>query len=95
VPLYTFENPQPPPFANGSLGYVYQRYRAEAQVGFVLDSPGVDEGLMKNSLQKDFIQSLWTDCCLAALARFRNCRVVSFNQDFHRFPKLAFLDIGA
>ena len=74
---------------------IYQRYRAEAQVGFVLDSPGVDEGFMEYSLQEGFIHSLWTDCYLAALARFRNCRVVSFDQDFHRFPKLAFLDIGA
>ena len=54
---------------------IYQRYRDEAEEGF--------------------IHSLWTDCYLAALASFRNCRVVSFDQDFHRFPKLAFLDISS
>ncbi len=47
---------------------------------------GVLDGLL--------ILKLWTDCYLAALARFRNCRVVSFDQHFHRFPKLDFLDLG-
>lgn len=70
---------------------IYQRFRDEAQVGFILDSPGVDQAFMVYSLEEGFIHSLWTDCYLAALASFRNCRVVSFD----RFPKLAFLDIGA
>jgi toxin-antitoxin system PIN domain toxin len=74
---------------------IYQRYRDEAQVGFILDSPGVDQAFMEYSLEEGFIHSLWTDCYLAALASFRNCRVVSFDQDFHRFHKLAFLDISS
>lgn len=83
------------PLSSEEAWDVYQRYRVEERVGFILDSPGVDQGFIEYSLQKGFMQKLWTDCYLAALARFRNCRVVSFDQDFHRFPKLAFLDIGA
>jgi toxin-antitoxin system PIN domain toxin len=59
---------------------VYQRYRDEAQVGFILDSLGVDQGFMGYTRQSGFMHQLWTDCYLAALARFRNCRVVSFDR---------------
>jgi toxin-antitoxin system PIN domain toxin len=70
---------------------IYQRYRDEARVGFILDSPQVDQWFMEYSIQSDFIHALWTECYLAALARFRNCRIVSFDQHFHRFPQQAFL----
>ena len=83
------------PLSSEEAWDVYQRYRVEERVGFILDSPGVDQGFIEYTRQSGFIHQLWTDCYLAALARFRNCRVVSFDQDFHRFPKLAFLDIGA
>ena len=73
---------------------IYQRYRTEARVGFVLDCAGVDQCFMEYSVQSGFAHPLWTDCYLAALARFRKCRIVSFDQDFARFPKLAFLGLG-
>jgi len=82
------------PLSSNEAWEVYQRYRVEAHVGFILDSPGVDEVFMEYSLQEGVIHALWTDCYLAALASFRNCRVVSFDQDFHRFAKLDFLAIG-
>ena len=71
------------PLSSEEAWNVYQRYRLEAQVGFILDSPGVDPVFMEYTRQSGFMHSLWTDCYLAALARFRNCRVVSFDQDFH------------
>jgi len=83
------------PLSSEEAWDVYQRYRVDARVGFILDSPGVDQGFMEYTRQSGFMHQLWTDCYLAALASFRNCRVVSFDQDFHRFSKLAFLDIGA
>ena len=83
------------PLSSEEAWNIYQRYRDEARVGFILDSAGVDQGVMEYSIQSDFIHELWTDCYLAALARFRNCRVVSFDQHFHRFPKLDFLDLGS
>jgi hypothetical protein len=82
------------PLAPEEAWDVYHRYRVEAQVGFILDSPGVDQDFMEYSRQSGFLHQLWTDCYLAALARFRNCRVVSFDRDFHRFSKLDFLDLG-
>lgn len=72
---------------------IYHRYRKEARVGFIQDFEGVDQGFMELSQRSDFVHGLWTDCYLAALAQFRNCRVVSFDQDFERFPKLNFLRI--
>jgi toxin-antitoxin system PIN domain toxin len=83
------------PLSSEEAWDIYQRYRVEARVVFILDSPGVDQGFMEYTRQSGFMHQLWTDCYLAALASFRNCRVVSFDQDFHRFSKLAFLDIGA
>ena len=83
------------PLSSEEAWDVYQRYRVEARVVFILDSPGVDQGFMEYTRQSGFMHQLWTDCYLAALASFRNCRVVSFDQDFHRFSKLDFLDIGA
>ena len=83
------------PLSSEEAWDVYQRYRVEERVGFILDSPGVDQAFIEYTRQSGFMHQLWTDCYLAALARFRNCRVVSFDQDFHLFPKLAFLDIGA
>jgi toxin-antitoxin system PIN domain toxin len=82
------------PLSSEEAWDIYQRYRDEARVGFILDSPGADQGFMEYSLQSGFTHELWTDCYLAALARFRNCRLVSFDQHFHRIPKLAFLALG-
>lgn len=82
------------PLSSEEAWGVYHRYRDEARVGFISDSPEVDQGFMEYSLQPGFIHELWTDCYLAALARFRNCRIVSFDQHFHRFPKLAFHALG-
>jgi predicted nucleic acid-binding protein len=82
------------PLSSEEAWDIYQRYRDEARVGFILDSSGVDHGFIEYSIQSVFIQELWTDWYLAALARFRNCRVVSFDQHFQRFPQLDFLDLG-
>lgn len=73
---------------------IYQNYRTEAKVGFVDDSPEVDAGFLALSTRKDFIHRLWTDCYLAALARHRNCRVVTFDKDFSRFPDLALIHLA-
>ena len=73
---------------------IYQRFRIEEQVGFIVDSPEVDKVFMELSREPDFQHHLWTDCYLAALARFRNCRIVSFDKDFNRFPKLTLLHLG-
>ncbi len=73
---------------------IYQRYRIEANVGFIEDSAEIDAGFMSLSRAADFPHHLWTDCCLAAFARFRNCRIVSFDADFHHFTDLDFLHLA-
>jgi hypothetical protein len=72
---------------------IYQRYRSEVQVGFIGDSPEIDSAFMALSHKMDFPHHLWTDCYLASLASFRNCRVISFDTDFKRFPDLDFLHL--
>jgi len=70
---------------------IYQRYRNECQVGFMEDSQDIDDEFMNLSRMTDFTHHLWTDCYLAALARLRSCRMVSFDNDFLRFPNLNLL----
>jgi len=72
---------------------IYQRYRIEAHVAFVQDSPEADAEFMALSCAADFPHHLWTDGYLAALARFKNCRIISFDSDFKRFPDLDFLQL--
>jgi len=83
------------PLSPGEAWAIYHRYRVDEQVGFILDSPGVDQVFMEWSISSNFPQHLWTDCYLAALAKFRNCRIVSFDQDFKSFRNLEFLWIGS
>jgi uncharacterized protein len=73
---------------------IYQRYRSEAEVAFLEDSSEIDAGFMSLSHAADFPHHLWTDSYLAAFARFRNCRIVSFDTDFKHFPDLNFLHLA-
>ena len=81
------------PLENQDAWDIYRRYRTEARVGFINDAPEVDADFMVLSRDNDVPHRLWTDCYLAALALYRNCRVVSFDTDFNRFPDLAFLHL--
>ena len=82
------------PLTNHEAWEIYQRYRTEARVGFIDDSPELDTGFMIMSRTGNFPHHLWTDCYLAALARYRNCRIVSFDNDFKNFPDLSFLHLA-
>lgn len=81
------------PLAPNEAWSIYQRYRNDANVGFVEDSWSVDSGFMNLSLQSDFSHALWTDIYLGALAGLKNCRIVSFDTDFKRIPGLDFLHL--
>jgi toxin-antitoxin system PIN domain toxin len=72
---------------------VYHRYRSEAEVGYVDDTAAVDPGFREHSSEANFHHHLWTDAYLAALAQLKNCRIVSFDGDFDRFPRLNFLHL--
>jgi toxin-antitoxin system PIN domain toxin len=81
------------PLAPVEAWAIYQRYRIEGEVIFVEDSSEIDAGFMSLSHSSDFAHHLWTDSYLAAFARFRGCRIVSFDTDFERFPDLNFLHL--
>lgn len=72
---------------------IYRRYRMEAGVAFIEDSSEIDAQFRMLSCAEDFPHRLWTDSYLAALADYRNCRVVSFDTDFKRFPSIDFLHL--
>ncbi len=74
---------------------IYQLYRSEAGVGYIDDTVAVDPDFRTLSCEINFPHHLWTDPYLAALARFKNCRVVSFDADFSRFSPLSFLHLSA
>lgn len=74
---------------------IYQRYRIEAKVSVIEDSWEIDPEFMELIRRPDFTHHLWTDSFLAAFAQFHGCRIVSFDTDFTRFPKLNFLHLVA
>jgi toxin-antitoxin system PIN domain toxin len=82
------------PLTTDEAWKIYQRYRTEAQVSFIVDSPDIDHSFMALSRQPDFPHHLWTDCYLATLAQFKKCRIVSFDEDFHNFRNLQFLHLA-
>lgn len=77
----------------GEAWEIYQRYRREAHVGFIQDSPAVDQAFQELTMQAEFQHHLWTDCYLMALAGVKNCRIVSFDEDFNRFAGIDFLHL--
>lgn len=81
------------PLTTDEAWEIYQRYRTEARVGFIVDSPEIDASFMALCRQTSFPHHLWTDYYLAALAQFRQCRVVSFDKDFSIFQSLKFLHL--
>jgi hypothetical protein len=81
------------PLTNQEAWDIYQRYRIDAGIDFIQDSPGVAPEFMTMSCVNPFPHHLWTDAYLAALARYRSCRIVSFDTDFNRFSDLSFLHL--
>lgn len=73
---------------------IYRGYRKDAGVGFIAETPEVDSRFMAMSTAVELPHHLWTDCYLAALATCLKCRIVSFDDDFKRFPDLYFLHLS-
>lgn len=74
----------------------FQKYRgftALSDVGYIGDSPGLDQRIEPWASESFFSRQLWTDAWIAALAIENGCRVVSFDSDFTRFPGLKFLHL--
>ena len=73
---------------------IYDRYRSEEEVAYIDDSAAIDPGFRELSCEVNFLHHLWTDAYLSALAQFKNCRIVSFDRNFERFPELVFLHLS-
>lgn len=72
---------------------IYQQFRALPDIGFVSESYDVESCYCEFSAEDRFPPRLWTDAYLAAFARTRGCRMVSFDSDFKRFRDLNFLHL--
>jgi len=73
----------------------YQRYIDQPGVCWVEDSFALDDVFMHFCRQPKWSHHLWTDAYLAALAKYRSCRIVSFDSDFKCFTGLDFLQLIA
>lgn len=82
------------PLTSNEAWDIFHRYRNEAQVGFIEDSPAIEDCFRQFSTAEAFTHHLWTDAYLAALAKFKNCRIITFDADFTHFPGLAWLHLS-
>jgi uncharacterized protein len=71
----------------------YQEFAELPEVDFIRDSPGLGSLVGAWSGETFFTSRLWTDAWIAAIAITNDCRIVSFDSDFSRFPGLKFLHL--
>ena len=81
------------PFSAAEAWNVCQTYLSLAEVELLPDSNGVEAILGSWTREPFFTGKLWTDAWIAALALENNCRVVSFDADFGKFPGLKLLHL--
>lgn len=72
----------------------YQRFLAIPILRFMAEPSGLDDHFRALTTTGDFPHRLWTDAYLAAFCMAANCRLVSFDGDFQRFPGLSFLRLA-
>lgn len=73
---------------------LYQDILAIPQVQFLTDPIDLDFSFQTLTVADEvFPHRLWTDAYLAAFAMASSCRIVSFDDDFARFPGLMFLHL--
>lgn len=71
----------------------YRQYRVEDGICWIEDSESLDADFVQVADRVALPQHLWTDAYLAALSVCRGCRIVSFDEDFRRFPGVDFLHL--
>jgi uncharacterized protein len=72
-----------------------ETWLAVPRITLLAEPPGLDELLAQWSTQIDLRGGQWTDAYLAAFAAASGCRLVAFDQGFHRFPGIEFLYLNA
>ena len=81
------------PFTHGEIWDIYHTYQAMPIVNFLPEPAELDSTFSALTEPPDFLHRLWTDAYLAAFAITSDCRLVSFDADFSRFPQLSFLHL--
>ena len=71
----------------------YRDFRQLPEVIFLPEPIGCEELLESWALADGHSRKLWTDAYLAAFAQAAGARLVSFDSDFKRFPKLKCLSL--
>jgi toxin-antitoxin system PIN domain toxin len=74
---------------------VYQQFLAIPILRFLAELAGLDEHFNALTGSHGFPHHLWTGAYLAAFCLEGNYRLVSFDNDYQRFPALNFLDLSA
>lgn len=72
---------------------IYRQYLANPAVCFLDEPTSTEAQFAALTLAGAMPQRHWTDAYLAAFAIAADCRLVSFDSDFHRFPRLNYLHL--
>ncbi|HEX7262247.1 MAG TPA: TA system VapC family ribonuclease toxin [Luteolibacter sp.] len=81
------------PFTHREIWGIYQTYLAMPIVRILPEPAELDSTFSLLTEAPHFCHRLWTDTYLAAFAITSDCRLVSFDADFSRFPQLNFLHL--
>ena len=83
------------PASPSKAWFICQTYLSMPDIEFVEDSIVTEARVGAWTGETFFTPKLWTDAWIAALAMEHDCRVVSFDSDFSKFPGLKFLHLKA
>ncbi|HEY5791875.1 MAG TPA: TA system VapC family ribonuclease toxin [Chthoniobacterales bacterium] len=81
------------PFSPAEAWTMYRGFRALPEIRFLPEPPELEADFAELSGAVSFSAALWTDAYLASLARLADCRLISFDKDFAKFPDLTFLQL--
>ena len=81
------------PFTPAEAWKIYRDFIALPEVSFLGEATDLEVQFAAYSDADAFPANRWTDAYLAAFARDTNCRLVSFDAGFDRFPDLEFLHL--
>jgi toxin-antitoxin system PIN domain toxin len=79
------------PFTHDEAWNIYRTYRNLRIIRFLPESDALETTFAALSTETNLPHRLWTDAYLAAFAISTGKRLVSFDADFLRFPKLDLL----
>ena len=79
------------PLSAAEAWAIYRQFLALPLACFLAEPAAIEAEFAALTLEHDLPHRLWTDAYLAGFAIAAGCRLVSFDGDFKRFPRLNFL----